>query len=66
MLAKLEADLEAYSAQIEALNKELAGLEDRKKEILKVGTRLEGVIAYLNKTITDLKAQANAHNQPPA
>ena len=62
MLAKLKADLVAFTAQIEALNKELDGLEVRKREILKVGTRLEGVISYLAKSIEDLE---NAHTEPP-
>ena len=56
MIEKLEADFKMYSLQIEELNKELGNLEEKRKEIIRVGTRLEGVVAYLRKAIEDLKA----------
>jgi prefoldin subunit 5 len=57
MIEKLEADLKLYTEQIETLNKELVTIEDKRKEILRVGTRLEGVIAYIRKAIEEEKAK---------
>lgn len=64
MMEKLEADLKTYISQIEDLNKELTNLEEKKKEILRVGTRLEGVVAYIRKTIEDKKNETKALEEP--
>ena len=53
MITKLEEDLKMYTGQIEDLNKELASIEDKKREIIRVGTRLEGVVAYLRKVVEE-------------
>jgi hypothetical protein len=56
VITKSEADLALYIKQIEDLNKELNILEEKKREIVRVGTRLEGVVAYLRKTVEEEKA----------
>ena len=56
MITKFELDLKTYVGQIEDLNKELAVLEEKKREIVRVGTRLEGVVAYLRKCVEEEKA----------
>ena len=53
MIEKLQADLKLYMGQIEDLNKELGIIEEKKKEIIRVGTRLEGVVAYLRKVVEE-------------
>ena len=49
MYEKLKEDLAKYRADLEGLGAKLASLEEQKMQILKVGTRLEGVVAYLKK-----------------
>ncbi len=57
MRAQLEEDLQKYSNQIESLNKELSILEEKKREIVRVGTRLEGVVAYLRQKLSELEKE---------
>lgn len=49
----MKAELEKYRKELEGLNAKLAQMEEQKQQILKVGTRLEGVVAYLKKKIAE-------------
>lgn len=59
MIEKLKEDLAKYRAELEGLNTKLGALEDQKQQIIKVGTRIEGVVAYLKKTIEDMEPKVN-------
>jgi hypothetical protein len=44
---EIKAELRKYVADVGSLNAQLRQLEAQKAEVLKVGTRIEGVIAFL-------------------
>jgi molybdenum cofactor biosynthesis enzyme MoaA len=58
MIEKLKSDLVKYRSELEGLNIKLDSLEKQKQSIIQVGTRIEGVIAYLSKAIEDYPAEA--------
>lgn len=62
MIEKLKSDLETYTAELEKLNKQLNSVEESRRAIIKTGTRLEGVVAYLKQTIRN--AEAEKDNTP--
>ena len=43
----LQLDIEKYQAELMGIQKQLNELEAKKEELFRVGTRIEGVIAYI-------------------
>jgi len=48
----IKAELQKYIADVKTLNSQLQELDKQKGNILQVGTRIEGVIAYLRSKLS--------------
>lgn len=66
MVAKMKEDLAKYRAELEGLNSRLEKLEAEKQQIIKVGTRLEGVVAYLRQAIDAAEKEVGEKCDRPA
>ena len=62
-LENMKAEMAKYRSELENLNSRLVGLEEQKQQIIKVGTRLEGVVSYLKKKIEEETAPAESPAQ---
>ena len=67
----IKKELADYQGKIGQLNKQLEDLESQKQNILRVGTRLEGIVAYLTAKLKELEtdvtaAVESALDTPPA
>lgn len=62
---EVKDELKKYISEVKLLNGQLQELEERKGQILKVGTRIEGVIAYLRGKLSE-EELAEIDNPNPA
>ena len=49
----LQADLEKYTKEINAVQAQMDALEAKKQELFRLGVRLEGVISYIKNRMGD-------------
>jgi t-SNARE complex subunit (syntaxin) len=49
---EIKKDIEKYQKDLAAIQDEINKLEARKQDLLRMGYRLEGIIAYLNQKIS--------------
>jgi hypothetical protein len=64
---EIKAELQKYINDVKSLNAQLQELEAQKSRILQVGTRIEGVIAYLRSKLTaEELAIIDSFNSQPA
>lgn len=54
----IKKELSDYQGKIADLNKQLQDLEAQKQNVLRVGTRLEGIVAYLTAKIKEIEESA--------
>ena len=62
-LERLEADKKKYESELVDLQKQIEGLDARKAEIVKVGTRIEGVLAYIRMRLSEPKAEGKPEDK---
>jgi hypothetical protein len=48
----LENDCKKYESELVNINKQLADMDQRKQELIRIGNRVEGAIAYIKLKIT--------------
>ena len=53
----IKSEIEKYQKDLISIQEEVNKLENRKQELLRVGYRLEGIIAYLNQKINSEDVQ---------
>ncbi len=49
---EIKKDIEKYQRDLSSIQDEINKLEARKQDLLRMGYRLEGIIAYLNQKIS--------------
>lgn len=59
-------DKKKYEAELAEINKRLQALDDEKARLFRVGTRIEGALAYINGALADQAAQADAAKKDAA
>lgn len=60
-------DIEKYERELKEVNKKLEELDGQRGQVVRVGVRIEGIIAYLrNKEQEQLAAVAKAPDAEPA
>ena len=65
MLETLRKDLVSYKEELDLLNKKLVSVEEQRQVIIKAGLRVEAVLAYIRRKITDEEILAARDVQKP-
>lgn len=53
----LAADLEKYTKELAELQAKLDKIEQERQSLIRIGTRIEGVLAFINTKITQKSAE---------
>jgi hypothetical protein len=59
---EMDAELAKYEAELAEVGKRLSGIDEQRSQVIRIGMRLEGVVAYLRgKKQNALATDAIAH-----